>query len=68
MNDNLVTHEVVVIAHCPVCGVEQEDWDGFGVLVCDACGFCAHPSSSGTELPGVYQCDTCGRLAPPPED
>ena len=29
---------------CPVCGHWQEDADGFGVLHCEACGYCAHPA------------------------
>lgn len=59
MSEQPLTFEVVV-AHCPACGLEQEDWDGFGVLTCDACGYCTHPSSTGTDEPGVYQCDCCG--------
>lgn len=39
---------------CPKCGVEQTDMDGFGVLYCDACGYCKHPSYTGDK------CDICG--------
>jgi hypothetical protein len=39
---------------CPVCAVEQQDLDGFGVLHCFACGYCSHPSRDG----GV--CGLCG--------
>lgn len=42
-----------VIIECPVCGAEQEDFDGFGVVHCEECGYCQHISSTG----GV--CDIC---------
>lgn len=44
---------------CPGCGAEYEDFDGFGVLHCNLCGYCAHPSISD----GV--CDYCGKLVYP---
>lgn len=47
--------EAIMIA-CPQCGAEQQDFDGFGVVHCDACGYCAHLSATG----GV--CDICGNL------
>jgi DNA-directed RNA polymerase subunit RPC12/RpoP len=40
---------------CPECGHEYEDLDGFGVLRCDACGFCTHSSLTG----GI--CGLCGQ-------
>ncbi len=40
---------------CPRCKAPQDDPDGFGVLGCDKCDFCTHPSASG----GV--CDVCHR-------
>lgn len=40
---------------CPRCKAPQDDPDGFGVLSCDKCDFCTHPSASG----GV--CDCCKR-------
>jgi len=41
---------------CPQCGVEQEDFDGFGMLYCPACGYCKH--ASRTE----GKCDSCGSV------
>jgi ribosomal protein L37AE/L43A len=35
------------LINCPKCGAEQEDLDGFGVLYCEACGFCTHASVNG---------------------
>lgn len=40
---------------CPACGVETPDFDGFGVLFCDRCGYCRHPAITGD------RCDLCGR-------
>lgn len=39
---------------CPKCGAWVDDWDGFGVLRHEACGWCAHPSRTGDV------CDICG--------
>ncbi len=44
---------------CPACGTVHDDLDGFGVLFCDVCGWCAHVSLTG------YRCDACGII---PED
>ena len=44
---------------CPRCGAEYEDFDGFGVVYCEACGFCRHVSRSGAG-PGRWVCDCCG--------
>ena len=41
---------------CPKCEAQQEDHDGLGVLHCAACGYCDHPSASGSPL----RCDLCG--------
>lgn len=49
--------EAIMIA-CPQCGTEQQDFDGFGVVHCEACGYCVHPSSTG----GV--CDICRKVQP----
>ena len=43
------------IAICPKCGDEVQDFDGFGVLCHNACGYCRHPSI----IDG--QCCACGR-------
>jgi hypothetical protein len=48
--------EIHVIMECPRCGAAQEDFDGFGVLHCPACGFCVHPSF----MDG--RCNFCGDL------
>ena len=39
---------------CPKCVERVEDFDGFGVLAHDKCGYCSHPSRYG----GV--CGICG--------
>lgn len=51
---------------CPKCGVEESDYDGFGVLFHTkqaypetGCGFCSHPSRTGNGN-GSMVCDTCG--------
>jgi hypothetical protein len=38
---------------CPQCHTLIDDFDGFGVLAHDACGYCSHPSLTG----GV--CEIC---------
>lgn len=30
---------------CPRCQREQADYDGFGVMLCESCGYCAHPAA-----------------------
>ena len=35
------------VVACPRCGAGQEDLDGFGVIRCEACGYCRHPSYEG---------------------
>lgn len=47
-----------VFVRCPCCGVEHEDMDGFGVLTCEMCGYCSHPSVTGG------RCDSCDRPVP----
>lgn len=42
-------------AQCPKCGALQEDYDGFGVLYCDSCGYCKHPTQQGDGT-----CSICG--------
>ena len=44
---------------CPGCGAEITDYDGFGVLYHEACGYCTHASISGVD--GRMVCDLCGR-------
>ena len=43
---------------CPECGVVEEDLDGFGMMICTACGYCCHPSITGGA------CDGCGEDVP----
>lgn len=40
---------------CPQCGEEHEDIAGFGLLYCDACGFCV------CAVVNNGRCDKCGR-------
>ena len=44
---------------CPVCGAEEEDFDGFGFQYCSVCGHCIHPNSCPEN--GVEICGICGR-------
>jgi len=43
-------------AACPRCGREQDDPDGFGVLHCEACGWCKHPCIEHD------RCTICGKV------
>lgn len=42
------------IRACPKCSRLQVDRDGFGVVHCEHCGYCAHPSIT------AGKCDLCG--------
>jgi hypothetical protein len=44
---------------CPKCGEWNDDWDGFGVLKCSRCDFCAHPSRDAHDR-GEWVCGLCG--------
>lgn len=46
---------------CPRCGEWVNGTHELGVLRHEACGYCAHPSRSGTE-PGAWRCDICDDL------
>jgi hypothetical protein len=48
-----------VLVACPKCGTLQEDLDGFGVLACDECKWCSHPSRDG-DGHGHMVCLICG--------
>lgn len=52
---------------CPRCGTTYDDFDGLGVVFCDACGFCRHVTWSG-DWPGGGRpemvCDFCGARRP----
>ncbi|KKM72074.1 hypothetical protein LCGC14_1424150 [marine sediment metagenome] len=47
---------------CPKCHAEIEDFDGFGVLAHDECGYCTHPARDGKVIDGqhVWVCGICG--------
>ena len=55
-----INDEQQVLAQCRKCGASQPDHDGFGVLLCNSCGYCRHPSST-RDLDGDYICDLCGQ-------
>lgn len=40
--------------NCPNCNAVHDDHDGFGVLYCEACKYCVHPSIT------CGRCDLCG--------
>jgi hypothetical protein len=42
---------------CPKCREWVDDFDGFGVLIHDECGYCCHPSASKKD--GNWKCDHC---------
>jgi ribosomal protein L37AE/L43A len=33
--------------YCPECNAEYDDFDGFGILYCEKCGYCSHASVTG---------------------
>lgn len=43
---------------CPKCGVSDNDFDGFGFIACESCGYCTHPSRDGGT------CSICGDQEP----
>jgi len=45
---------------CPECCEPQDDYDGFGVVMCDRCDYCKHVSETW-HSPGLWRCDACGR-------
>lgn len=46
---------------CPKCRTWQDDFDGFGVLKCQHCDYCSHPSADKQEN-GLWRCGVCERL------
>ena len=48
-----------LFVRCPKCDYKHEDFDGFGVLYCDQCGFCTHDSVTND------RCDFCGAVDDP---
>jgi hypothetical protein len=50
-----MTDDDLPIVRCPCCPATQTDYDGFGVLKCDECGWCSHASAQN----GV--CGLCGQ-------
>jgi hypothetical protein len=53
MNPHQFKGDEVPQTQCPRCGNWQDDFDGFGVLYCQSCHYCAHPSVTDG------QCDLC---------
>lgn len=49
------SHAEYPAATRPECHHEQTDYDGFGLLYCEHCGYCTHPSQSGDPM----TCDLC---------
>lgn len=48
---------------CPRCHAWQPDLDGFGVLKCDHCDYCQHPSTTPRPA-GGWVCDLCSYTQP----
>jgi len=57
----LLSDEMPEVA-CPKCGELQQDFDGFGVVFCESCGYCVHPSWSFNESRKRFACEVCGKL------
>ena len=56
---------------CPNCSRKALDYDGFGLIHCQRCDWCSHPTRSYKD--GLWICDICGQAsaaAPitPPEE
>jgi hypothetical protein len=45
------------IVVCPGCDKKQPDYDGFGLLFCEHCGYCKHPAKTLRDHKWV--CDVC---------
>jgi hypothetical protein len=43
---------------CPQCGTVEEDFDGFGFIKCENCGYCTHPNATFED--GKWICGICG--------
>lgn len=43
---------------CPKCFVVRPDYDGFGLMYCDACQWCTHAAWTGTG--DTMTCEFCG--------
>lgn len=41
----------------PKCGHSQPDYDGFGVLMCNACKHCVHAAQD--LIDGLWVCGVC---------
>jgi hypothetical protein len=52
---------------CPKCGDITEDFDGFGCLYCEKCGYCTHASQTGVNK-WTMKCNFCGKLFGPNHD
>jgi hypothetical protein len=51
---------------CPKCGKEYDDFDGVGVVRCEACGYCQHVSMSAQQGREAWRsvCDACKAVLP----
>lgn len=52
----MISEEEQPKMNCPQCDLEYEDFDGFGILHCEKCGYCVHASISGDV------CDYCEKI------
>jgi hypothetical protein len=55
-----MTSEEAPKSRCAKCGHWQDDLDGFGVQLCESCGYCQHPSMSGKD--GHWVCNLCNKV------
>lgn len=51
---------------CPNCGQWVDDFDGFGVLTHEECGYCSHPASLIND-DGTLTCEVCGHTFDEPK-
>jgi DNA-directed RNA polymerase subunit RPC12/RpoP len=54
-----LTDDDIEVVRCPSCGAWLEDFDGFGFIACEKCGFCRHPNAE--LIDGKWICGICGK-------
>jgi len=64
MSDDQVIRDITPRTQCPRCGSWLPDYDGFGVVRHEVCGYCLHPSSDRDET-GRWRCTICGVVTEP---